>query len=138
MKMTSKKMMAVVGMMTAMLLAPVFEANAQARAVQSISSKKAEKVVSSEKKDPNIAWGTEFDFLSTRFIDRDDIKGLDRSQLRVLRNSIYARHGRMFKDKGLRDFFNKQRWYRGTRLEIPANELNKYEKANIAFLQKHE
>lgn len=138
MKMTSKKMMAVVGMMTAMLLAPVFEANAQARAVQSISSKKAEKVVSSEKKDSNIAWGTEFDFLSTRFIDRDDIKGLDRSQLRVLRNSIYARHGRMFKDKGLRDFFNKQRWYRGTRQEIPANELNKYEKANIAFLQKHE
>lgn len=86
----------------------------------------------------NVVWGTEYDYLSQRYISYEDIMNYDKGQIRVLRNSIYARHGRIFKDKNLRNYFNAQDWYRGYRKEIPQRELNKYERANIDFLQKYE
>ena len=86
----------------------------------------------------NVAWGTEYDFLSTRYITHEDISHYDRGQIRVLRNSIYARHGRIFKDRNLRAYFNSQPWYRGWRNTIPQRELNKFEKFNIEFLQQYE
>jgi hypothetical protein len=90
------------------------------------------------KKNANVVWGTDYDYLSTRYINYDDIRDYDRGQIRVLKNSIYARHGRIFKDAALREYFEQQSWYRGTRNEIPAGEFNKYENANIAFLLKYE
>ena len=83
-------------------------------------------------------YGTQYDWLSVRYANYDDIYGMDKGQLRVLRNSIYARHGRKFKDKNLRAYFNTQRWYKPIYDEIPASRLNKYEKANIEFLKKLE
>lgn len=83
-------------------------------------------------------YGTQYDWLSVRYANYDDVYGLDRGQLRVLRNSIYARHGRKFQDKNLRAYFNSQRWYTPLYNEIPASRLNKYEKANIEFLKKLE
>lgn len=138
MKLTSKKMMAVIGLLAAMLFAPVLEASAQD--IPSIPRKTTTKTVKTKKvkKNANVVWGTDYDYLSTRYIDYDDISGYDRGQIRVLKNSIYARHGRIFKDAELRDYFNQQSWYRGTRKEIPAGEFNKYENANIAFLLKYE
>lgn len=138
MKMFTKKTMAIAGLMAAMLFGPVLQTNAQD--IPSIPRKTTtEKTVKSKKKkNVNVVWGTEFDYLSTRYISYDDIKDYDRGQIRVLKNSIYARHGRIFKDAELRDYFNSQSWYRGTRKEIPAGEFNKYENANIAFLLKYE
>jgi hypothetical protein len=132
MKLTSKKMMAVIGLLAAMLFAPVLEASAQD--VPSIPRKTVKKV----KRNANVVWGTEYDYLSTRYISYDDIKDYDRGQIRVLKNSIYARHGRIFKDAELREYFEQQSWYNGYRKEIPAREFNKYENANIAFLLKYE
>lgn len=135
MKLTSKKMMAVIGLLAAMLFAPVLEANAQD--IPSIPRKTTTKTVK-EKRNANVVWGTDFDYLSTRYIDYDDIRDYDRGQIRVLKNSIYARHGRIFKDAELREYFEQQSWYHGYRKEIPAKEFNKYENANIAFLLKYE
>ena len=138
MKLTSKKMMAVIGLLAAMLFAPVLEASAQD--IPSIPRKTTTKTVKTKKvkKIANVVWGTDYDYLSTRYIDYDDISGYDRGQIRVLKNSIYARHGRIFKDAELREYFEQQSWYRGYRKEIPAGEFNKYENANIAFLLKYE
>lgn len=136
MKLTSKKMMAVICLTAAFLMAPVLEACAQD--IPSIPRTRTTKTVKIKKRNPNVVWGTEYDYLSTRYIDYDDIKDYDRGQIRVLKNSIYARHGRIFKDEALREYFNQQSWYRGTRKEIPAREFNKYENANIAFLLKYE
>ncbi len=135
MKLTSKKMMAVIGLMAAMLMTPVLEASAQD--VPSIPRQTA-KAVETEEYSENVAWGTQYDYLSTRYINYDDISEYDRGQIRVLKNSIYARHGRIFKDPALREYFEQQSWYQGTRKEIPAKEFNKYENANIAFLLKYE
>ncbi len=136
MKQTSKKMLTVIGLLAAMLFAPVLEASAQD--VPSIPRQTTVKKTKKVKKNANVVWGTEYDYLSTRYINYDDISGYDRGQIRVLKNSIYARHGRIFKDAALREYFEQQSWYRGTRKEIPAGEFNKYENANIAFLLKYE
>ena len=134
MKLISKKMMAATALMAVMLMAPVLEASAQD--VPSIPRQTTKTV--KKKKNPNVVWGTEYDYLSTRYISFNDIKDYDKGQIRVLKNSIYARHGRIFKDAALRNYFEQQSWYRGTRKEIPAGEFNKYENANIAFLLKYE
>ena len=68
----------------------------------------------------------------------ENTKYLDAGQVRVLKNSIYARHGRRFQDSQLRSYFNSQSWYRPTRNEVPAREFNKYENYNITFLHKYE
>lgn len=85
-----------------------------------------------------VAWGTQYDWLSTRYVTKKDIAGYDRGQIRVLKNSIYARHGRKFKDKQLRAYFNSQSWYKPRYDEVPASHFNKFENANIAFLKKFE
>ena len=85
-----------------------------------------------------VVYGTPYDWLSSRYVTHKDLVSLDQGQLRVLRNSIYARHGRKFKDASLRQYFNSQPWYNGYRNEISAGELNKYESYNINFIQKYE
>jgi len=83
-------------------------------------------------------YGTQYDWLSMRYATYDDVYGMDKGQLRVLRNSIYARHGRIFQDKNLRNYFKSQRWYVPRYKEIPNSRLNKYEKANISFILRLE
>ena len=133
MKLSSKRRLLMACMAAAMLLSAPLETNAQ---VPSIPRKTT--TTNKAKKTTNVVWGTQYDYLSTRYLTEDDISGYDRGQIRVLKNSIYARHGRIFKDKALREYFNEQSWYRGTRNEVPAGEFNKYENANIMFLKKYE
>lgn len=101
------------------------------------TSQKSSKTATTKKKD-KVVWGTQYDWLSTRYITYDDIRNYDSGQLRVLRNSIYARHGRYFKDTRLSDYFYSQSWYNPYRKEVPESDLNEYEKANIRFLKKYE
>lgn len=86
----------------------------------------------------NTVWGTQYDWLSQRYATYSDIRNMDRGQVRVLKNSIYARHGRHFKDANLRRYFTSQRWYNPWRAEVPTSEFNRYEKYNISFLLKYE
>jgi len=41
-----------------------------------------------------------------------DLDSKTPKELRLLRNEIYARHGRKFKSKDLTETFSKQSWYR--------------------------
>lgn len=50
----------------------------------------------------------------TRVITESDLEGLDEDQLRLARNELYARHGRMFKDEQLQAYFDSLSWYHGT------------------------
>jgi hypothetical protein len=40
-----------------------------------------------------------------------DVAGLSTSELRRLRNAVYARHGRTFKSPDLQTYFNSRPWY---------------------------
>ena len=85
-----------------------------------------------------VVWGTDFDWLSTQYLTYNDIRYYSSYEMRILRNSIYARHGRRFKSNDLSRYFFQFSWYQPYRNEVPEKELNKYEKANIQFLKKHE
>lgn len=50
--------------------------------------------------------------LSTEILPDETIGDLFAEDLRVLRNEIYARRGRVFKDKELQRFFEAQAWYK--------------------------
>lgn len=76
-----------------------------------------------------------------RKLKEKDLKKLGAKKLRIARNEIYARHGRMFQDQELQDYFDRKDWY--TPSIAPedfsdAAELSKLERRNIAFIQKHE
>lgn len=72
-----------------------------------------------------------------------DIEGMSAKELNYARNEIFARHGRKFDSKELRDYFESKSWYKG---EYSAEEfdkksssvLNNTEKKNVEFLEKAE
>lgn len=72
------------------------------------------------------------------WLTEEDVADLTLEQLRVLRNTIYARHGRKFKSADLRRFFSRFDWYRPRYAEINPKVLSKTEKHNIALIQRME
>lgn len=75
-----------------------------------------------------------------RYLTADELSYMSKSELRLARNEIYARHGRMFDSADLQNYFNSMDWYYGT---IPAAEfdesvLNEYEKANLILIREIE
>ena len=48
---------------------------------------------------------------STRYLTNADLNGLSEWQIRIARNEIYARHGRIFKSDDLADYFASKSWY---------------------------
>lgn len=77
---------------------------------------------------------------SSRILTIEDIYGLSENQLSLARNEIYARHGRIFSDPYLKNYFEAQSWYQGTIESENFSEdmLSEIEKANIRFIQSHE
>lgn len=60
-------------------------------------------------------------------------------QLRIARNEIYARHGRLFIDEELQRHFENCSWYEGKFAPADFSEglLNEYERANILLMQQY-
>ena len=78
--------------------------------------------------------------VSERKLTEDDIKDLSKEELSILRNTIYAKHGYIFKKKELVDHFNSQDWYKGTTTDMNkvSSEFNDSEKYNVTFIKQHE
>ena len=75
--------------------------------------------------------------LSTRLLTEDDLRGMSKVELRILRNEIYARHGYIFKSQDLRNYFSAKDWYSPQYNDV-SNLLNTIEKKNVAFIQRYE
>lgn len=75
-----------------------------------------------------------------KYLKNKDIKNFSKKKLRLARNELFARHGYIFKDKGLRKFFKKKAWYKPTLKPSKwSNDLfNKYEKANFELISNKE
>lgn len=76
-----------------------------------------------------------------RKLTEEDIAGLDKHELMLARNEIYARHGRKFVDSEVQEYFNAQGWYKGSIEPEDFDEgveLNDIEYRNIQFIQRHE
>ena len=77
---------------------------------------------------------------NSRYLEKSDLEGLSQSELRIARNEIFARHGRMFNDSELQDYFDSCSWYNGTILpsDFDDSVLNQYEKANAQLILDYE
>ncbi len=75
-----------------------------------------------------------------RFLTVEELSSLSKEELRLARNEIYARHGRLFQAEDLQDYFNSMDWYYGY---IPSDQfdesvLNEYEKSNLITIKEVE
>ena len=72
---------------------------------------------------------------SVRPLGPGDLAGLSPAQLRLARNEIYARRGRIFQDPNLARHFARYPWYRPVAHEV---ELGPVEAANVRLIQEAE
>ena len=74
------------------------------------------------------------------YLTEDDLEGLTSEELRLARNEIYARHGRMFLSEDLQEYFDEQSWYEPIYEadEFQEDWLNDYEKTNAYFIKDFE
>lgn len=75
--------------------------------------------------------------LSTDPLKDDTLGDMFAEDLKVLRNEIYARHGRVFKDPELQKYFEQQPWYKPNP-DFKDDQLNEIEAANLAKIKKAE
>lgn len=75
--------------------------------------------------------------ISTEPITNEMVEGLFVEDLRVLRNEIYARRGRVFKDKELQKYFAAQAWYQPNP-EFEDDGLTETESKNLAIIKEVE
>lgn len=74
------------------------------------------------------------EYLGTGELSDDMLGGLFIEDLRVLRNEIYARHGRIFKDKELQKYFSEQSWYKPNP-DFKDEQLTEMEYKNLSVIR---
>lgn len=76
-----------------------------------------------------------------RYFTEDEVRGLGADMLKLGRNEIFARHGYIFKDDSLKEYFGSRAWYDGT---VPGEQFNAdaafndFEKKNLELIKKIE
>lgn len=82
----------------------------------------------------------EFAWLSIRAVTEADLVGKTAFELDILRNAIYAQHGRRFNDEALQAYFNSRPWYQPlyTPTQFPDNLLSELEKNNAQFILQYQ
>ena len=70
-------------------------------------------------------------------LNRTELQKFSSADLRILRNAIFAKHGYIFKDPELADFFTKYSWYTPLNDNV-YNDLTNMEKRNIAIIKSLE
>lgn len=75
---------------------------------------------------------------STGFLEEGDLSTLSKSELKVMRNEIFARYGYIFIKGGEMDsYFSKQDWYQGHHRDVN-DWLTEIELSNIDLIRKLE
>jgi len=72
---------------------------------------------------------------SRRYLAPEELQGLPADQLVIIRNEIFARRGRYFKDDALRAYFSQFPWYQPYAWDVP---LSPIEQANVKLVQSLE
>lgn len=72
-----------------------------------------------------------------RTLTEADLRGLSKWQLDILRNEIYAAHGRSFQRSDLQQYFDRQTWYQ-PEAGFTESRLSSREKRNAAFIADYQ
>ena len=83
---------------------------------------------------------THLSYTSTVRYTLEDLSLLDSYGLKITRNEIYARHGRMFNDRELQEYFQRQQWYvpQTASNDFDSSCLNEVERYNIELIKIYE
>jgi hypothetical protein len=83
---------------------------------------------------------TAIPFFMTRLVTVRDLHGKSPWELDVMRNEIYARHGRRFQRDDLQRYFDRQPWYQGRHPpdDFPAALLTAIQLKNVQFIQQYQ
>ncbi|RCJ17621.1 serine/threonine protein kinase [Nostoc sp. ATCC 43529] len=89
--------------------------------------------------DDNTTFNTYF-WLSQRRVTDADLDGKSGFELDIMRNSIFASHGRRFDTPELQHYFNNQAWYRPiySPKEFPRKLLSIIEQQNVEYISKYQ
>lgn len=74
---------------------------------------------------------------STKKLTEKDLKNLRKLDLEIIRNTIYARHGYSFSNKGVRQYFDFVEWYVPLFTNVE-DQITPLEKENIVLLKRLE
>ena len=75
--------------------------------------------------------------LATELVTEETLGAMFAEDLRVLRNEIYARRGRIFKDPKLQKYFEAQAWYKANP-DFKDEMLSEIEAKNLAMIRQAE
>lgn len=79
----------------------------------------------------------EYPEASQRELKPEDVENLMKSDLEMMRNEIFARHGYCFKKKEMRQAFEGEEWYVPDNVDV-RSKLTAIEKKNIALIKRYE
>ncbi len=79
----------------------------------------------------------DMEFFENKAISEQMLRGLSLHELRLLRNEVYARHGRMFRAEWLQQYFFFQPWYAPDE-NFKDEELSGNDKLNVETIVKYE
>lgn len=83
---------------------------------------------------PDAYFVGKFPKASMWLLSEDEVRALNKKDLRIMRNEIYARYGLIFKADGEMDkYFSAQKWYQGLHQNVDAF-LTELEKTNIKLI----
>ncbi|MFN6513924.1 MAG: protein kinase domain-containing protein [Nostoc sp. CreGUA01] len=79
-------------------------------------------------------------WLSQRRVSDTDLDGKSAFELDIMRNSIFASHGRRFDTPELQDYFNNQPWYlpKYSPKQFPVKLLSRLEQQNVDYISKYQ
>jgi len=74
---------------------------------------------------------------SQKLLSDDDVRNLSQYNLRIMRNEIYARHGFIFQNTEMKNYFSSQSWYTPQYGDV-TSLLTTIEQKNIALIRIYE
>lgn len=110
----------------------------EAKKLTAIEQKNLSMLSDAQKKQRKVALlPGDMEFFENRSISEQMLHGLSLHELRLLRNEIYARHGRMFRAEWLQQYFFFQPWYSPDE-NFKDEELSGNDKLNVETIVKYE
>ena len=109
-----------------------------AKQLSVVERKNLEILSDAQKKQRNVALlPGDMEYFENKALTEQMLHGLSLHELRLLRNEIYARHGRMFHADWLQQYFDFQPWYTADE-NFKDEELSGYDKQNVETIVKYE
>jgi len=109
-----------------------------AKKLSVIERKNLEVLSGAQKKQRRVALlPGDMEFFEDKRISDQMLQGLSLHELRLLRNEIYARHGRMFRADWLQQYFYTQPWYNPDE-NFKDEELSGNDKLNVETIVRYE